>query len=383
MPVTPVLYVIDSLDVAGTERQLSLTLEHLNRDAFAPSVLGLFRRGPYADAIEALGIPVAIAGATPGAFRENARIVEEAAREHSAQIIHPMLFESHIAGQFAARRLGVLGVTHLVNEYGSPFRAQVEALPRWKVAAAAQLERYAARRSRARFVAVANVVADSAAPFFHVSRSSIPVVRRGFLFDELERAAAGGLAAPAWSASAEPTLLAVGRLMSQKGQRYLVEAMPEVLAAFPNAQLLIAGEGPLRAELIASAAVGGISEHIVFPGVRHDVPALIDQADVFVFPSLWEGAAGALVEALGLGAVVVASDIPAHRELTQGSELVQPADAAALAGGIIEALRDLPARTNMAVAAAGAIRAAHDIVQNTRLLEATYTRFLAEFRATS
>jgi glycosyltransferase involved in cell wall biosynthesis len=374
-----VLYVIDSLEVAGTERQLALTLEHLDREAFSPSVLALFRRGPHADVIEQLGVPVTVAEARPGHYRVNTKVVAEAAGAHDAKIVHAMLFESHIAGQLAAKRLGVLGVTHLVNEYDSTLRAaEGDSPPRMKALAARTLERYAGRRRGARFIAVAGVVADSGARFFRVPRADIPLVRRGFRFEVLEAAAEREPTAPAWAESAQPKLLAVGRLTPQKGHRYLAGALPRIVAEYPNAQVVIAGDGPLREELVSIVASNGMQDRLVLAGVRDDVPALMRAADVFVFPSLWEGAAGALVEALALARPVVASDIPAHRELVADTDsLVTARDSEALATGVLQALADLDGRQTAAARAAPGVRDAHDIVRNTRLLEDTYREFLA------
>lgn len=380
MPPTPVLYVIDSLDVAGTERQLCLTLEHLDRDEIDPAVVALFRRGHYADVIEGLGIPVAFAEGTPGRYRGNTAKVANAAGRHRAAIIHGMLFESEIAGQLAAKKLGSFGITHLVNEYGSPHRArEPESRSRLKATAAGVIERFAHRHRRARFIAVADVVARSGARFFRVPPETIPVVRRGFDFDALRAGAVAGLEAPAWSEWANPKLLAVGRLTPQKGHRYLVDALPAVLQRFPKAQVLIAGDGPLREELATAASTGGVEDHLVLAGVRHDVPALLKAADMFVFPSLWEGAAGALAEALGMAAPVVVSDIPAHRELVhEAACFVTPRNAAALAEGLSRAIDDIDNRRAAAAGSAQVTRSEHDIEANTRLMEKAYREFLLD-----
>ena len=81
-----------------------------------------------------------------------------------------------------------------------------------------------------------------------------------------------------------PVLLTVGRLVPQKGQRYLIEAMPEVLRAHPHAQLLIVGMGFLEQKLRAQVDALGLRSSVRFLGRREDVPALMGAADIFVFP---------------------------------------------------------------------------------------------------
>ena len=73
-------------------------------------------------------------------------------------------------------------------------------------------------------------------------------------------------------------LLSVGRLRYQKGHDILLRAMPRVLEKFPNAVLLIAGEGVLRQELQAEAVHLDISERVKFLGVRDDIPVLMSLA---------------------------------------------------------------------------------------------------------
>jgi glycosyltransferase involved in cell wall biosynthesis len=380
MPAVPVLYVLNSLGFGGTERQLVLTLRALDREAFPPAVAVLFKGGPHEDELRSLGIPITVLHARRRGVLGAARSVARLAREHGAAIIHTALFESNVAGRLAARRVGGLAVSHLVNEYESPLRAG-EPEPRTRLAAAAvkAIERWTARRARSRFVAVAEVVAESAASYFGVDRRSIPVVRRGFTFDELEAAAARPVEAPAWAEWAETRLLAVGRLNPQKGHRYLARAVSHLVEAIPKAQVAIAGDGALRAEIAAIARETGQEEHLRLVGARADVPALIRAADAFVFPSLWEGAAGAFVEAAALGTPIVASDIPALREMLPPDLVtyVRPGDPAALAEGVVRTVADLPAARDRAVRAADLIRAEHDIDANTMRLESCYRTFLA------
>jgi glycosyltransferase involved in cell wall biosynthesis len=375
----PVLYVLNTLGYGGTERQLVLTLEALDRNAFSPSVLALFKGGPYEQELRELGIPTAVLGVKKRALLSSARAVEDAARRHGARIIHGSLFESNVASRLAARRVGAIPVTHLVNELAPLHRkGEPEERTRLKARGAELIDRVTSRWSGTRFVAVAEVVADSAARFYRVPRASIPVVRRGFDFRALDEAAGKPVQESPWSEWADPRLLAVGRLSPQKGHRYLVRALPRIVERFPKAQAVVVGNGPLGGELETIARRSGADDSLLLAGTRRDVPALIRQADVFVFPSLWEGAAGALVEAVTLGTPVVASDIAANREIADRDlvTFVRPKDPRALSEAIAEVVGDLEGVRVRASRAAVAARAAHDIAANTRTLEACYRRFL-------
>ena len=86
----------------------------------------------------------------------------------------------------------------------------------------------------------------------------------------------------------------------------------------------------------------GLAEAVELLGQWPDVPGLLQAADVFAFPSIYEGMPGALIEAMALGVPVVASDIPPVREVLGPDEgvLVPGGDPEALAEGLVGLLQD-------------------------------------------
>jgi glycosyltransferase involved in cell wall biosynthesis len=137
-----------------------------------------------------------------------------------------------------------------------------------------------------------------------------------------------------------PVVLAVGRLAAQKGFALLLDAAVCWRDAHPEPLLVIVGEGPLEAELRGRAAALGLA--VRFAGHRRDVPALLAAADVFVLPSVWEGQALILQEALRAGVPIVATRVGGNPELA-GEEavvLVPPGDAARFAAAVRAVLGD-------------------------------------------
>lgn len=104
-----------------------------------------------------------------------------------------------------------------------------------------------------------------------------------------------------------PVLLAVGRLVPQKDFATLLAA----LAHIPRGRLIVLGEGPGRAALTAQIASAGLAGRVDLTGHVPDVLPWLARADLFVMSSRWEGFPLALVEAMGCGAPVVATDCPA------------------------------------------------------------------------
>jgi glycosyltransferase involved in cell wall biosynthesis len=152
-------------------------------------------------------------------------------------------------------------------------------------------------------------------------------------------------------------VLAVGRLAAQKGFGLLLDAAARWDDIRPAPLLVIAGQGPLAAELQARAASLGLT--VRFAGHRGDVPSLLAAADVFVLPSVWEGQALILQEALRAGAPVVATRVGGNPELTgeDAAILVPPGDARRLAEAVRAVLGDPALAARLREAAAVRARA--------------------------
>jgi glycosyltransferase involved in cell wall biosynthesis len=141
-----------------------------------------------------------------------------------------------------------------------------------------------------------------------------------------------------------PVLLNVKRLHPLAGQRFLVEAMPDVVSRHPGAKLLIAGEGEARAELeerIATLGLGGVVRLLGLVDNR-ELPRYYHAADLFVLPSRLEAFPTVAAEALASGLRVVSADHPGGLELKElfpaDVDLVPREQAAPLARAIVEAL---------------------------------------------
>ncbi len=161
------------------------------------------------------------------------------------------------------------------------------------------------------------------------------------------------LSLPGDPAPGRPLVLAAGRLAAQKGFGTLLEAAALWRDIQPEPLLVIAGEGPLAADLKGQAARLGLDA--MFPGHRDDVPALLAAASVFVLPSVWEGQPLILQQALRAGVPVVATRVGGTPALTgeDAALLVPPGDARRLADGVRAVLTDEVLAARLRKAAAG------------------------------
>ena len=125
----------------------------------------------------------------------------------------------------------------------------------------------------------------------------------------------------------------VARLHPEKNVPGLVRAFSLLAAARPRAHLLIAGDGPVRAARRALAEDAGLQSRVHLLGERSDVGRILAALDVFVLASEREGLPLAVLEAMGAGLPVVATDGVTGR-------LVRPGDAEALASSVADLLSD-------------------------------------------
>lgn len=143
----------------------------------------------------------------------------------------------------------------------------------------------------------------------------------------------------------QPVLLCIANLNPGKGHTFLLQAMPRILKRHPRALLALCGAGPTEWKLMRQAVRRGIDESILWLGHRHDIPDLIQAADVFAMPSLNEGLCSTLIDAMFAGVPIVSTSAGGIPELLQRSDdtephaiMVEPANSGALAGAIIEQL---------------------------------------------
>ncbi len=152
-----------------------------------------------------------------------------------------------------------------------------------------------------------------------------------------------------------PVLVAVGRLIRQKGFDLLLQALSRCEGAGRKARLVIVGEGPERRALAALAHELGVAERVLMAGFVADPAAWYAHGDVFVLSSRWEGFGHVMVEAMACGLPVVAFDCPyGPVDILGGGEggiLVAPHDVGALAATLDQILGDADRRARLAAAA--------------------------------
>lgn len=176
---------------------------------------------------------------------------------------------------------------------------------------------------------------------------SIPNARRSERFEALDRHAAGRALRAEIGVGPDVGLLGmVGYLVEVKQPTHAVAVLAEVRAAGVDAHLVLAGSGPLEADVRRAAASAGVGSHVTLLGHRDDVEQVLAGIDVLVLTSRFEGVPGVLVEAAMAGCPVVTYPVGAVDEVVVDGEtgvIAAEADPGSVALAVRELLAD-PAR---------------------------------------
>jgi len=155
------------------------------------------------------------------------------------------------------------------------------------------------------------------------------------------------------SSDAAPCLLTIARLALQKGLDLLLEAATLIKQRGIDFTWLVAGDGPLKAQLNQQIAAADLPVKLL--GRREDIGALLSQADVVVQTSYWEGQPLTLREAMQAGRAIVATDVGGSAYTLAGcGQLVEP-QAGPLADAVVAIISDPKRRETLEAASRAAV----------------------------
>lgn len=359
-----VVHFIESLGSGGAERALYNVLKHLDPTRIRSTVVAFKDEGSFwVEPIRRLGIEVHSLGCSryrqiPSAVFRFRRFLHA----HRPDLVHTQLLPANIAGRIGAQLVGIPSVSsiqsidYLPELWKTPWLKCLRVFTRG-------LDGLTARLNTKRLIAISGAVRNSAAKNLRFPLQRIETIHNGIDFEDLDVPPGSPQLRQELGLPADSLLLMnVGRLVPQKGLDVLIQALPSILEKFPTAHFVSIGStanSDCFQRLQRDAVTHGVTSHVHFLGERRDIPQMLRQADLFVFPSIVEGLGVALIEAMALGCACVASDIEALAEVvTPGVDgwLVPARTPLALAERVTEALGDPAARARVGRAAANGVR---------------------------
>lgn len=301
-----VLRVITWMPVGGIERRILAVLPRLDPEKFRPRLVCIRERGVLADELEKAGVPVEVCPLRSRLSPLGIRRLAALMRRWKIDIVHAHMYRSSVPATIAARLAKVPVVI-----------AQVHNMATWETARQRRLDRFLCRW-RSAVVAVSESVRQDIIENLSLAPEKVRVVYNGI---EIERFDDPSLREPARAALGlgpkDVAIIYHGRLVAQKNPEALVKIACEIGRRHRDVVVLVAGDGPRRADLERLAAEKGATKHIRFLGRREDIPALLQASDIYALPSLKEGFSNALLEAMAAGLPVVATDVGGNAEAVE------------------------------------------------------------------
>jgi glycosyltransferase involved in cell wall biosynthesis len=357
-----VLHLVPTMGGGGAERQLTYVVRAQVAAGWDVHV-GLIAEGPLYGDLQAAGATIHRLRSAGNYDPRLVARVYSLIRKVRPDVVHTRILQMDVVGGIAAtlRRVPwILSERCSSAPYGSGGKDRL-------------------RNFVARFASAVEANTRFGAEYWKTILPAIPrrVIPNAVPVEEMERV----IRADPRAFDVEPgtaVVLFAGRFDEQKNVLRLIDALAPVLRD-RSAVAILCGRGPLEDAAQRRAAERGIEQQVRFPGFVADLWPLMKAADVFVFPSMFEGQPNSVLEAAACRCPLVLSDIPEHRELFDDASALfaDAASADSIAAALVRALDDPAASRQRAEAAHEAV-SRYSIAHTSSLLESLYREVVAQ-----
>ncbi|MBW2594462.1 MAG: glycosyltransferase family 4 protein [Deltaproteobacteria bacterium] len=338
-----ILFVIDGLEFGGGERTFLQLIQGLPCERYAIHV-ATSPEGDFFKILTGMGIDVVPLDLRKRVSVNNIKKLSGIIRKRKIDIVHSQGGRSDFYARIAARRLKPK--IKIVNTVAMPVKGyDVSALRK----GAYRFFDWVSERYADRFIVVSEVLKETLLNSYRIPPDKVIKIYNGIELNEYRpngkevRSQKSEVRREFGLSKDAPVIGAIGRMVWQKGFEYLIECIPEIVRTYPDAKILIVGDGPLRERLGALSEELGVRDNVIFAGFRSDIKEILSAVDLLVVPSLLEGFPMVTLEAMAMAKPIVATNIDGITEqITDGIDgiLVSPRDPSTLAKAVIRVLND-------------------------------------------
>jgi len=332
-----VFFLVDSLNVGGTETQAVELARRLDPDDYEVTLGCLRARGPLMERLQ--NSPVSVREFHPKGGVDSPRGLYQLLRlavflrRGKFDVVHTHDLWSNLLGVPAARLAGVPAIVSSRRDL-------------------AHFDWYQSKRRvwLRRIQNLSNVVLANAHPIRQAliaedrfAPAKVRVIHNGIDVDRFSKAAPDRAQVLPVTAHGKLIVL-VGNMHSDvKGHPLLISAAPAIIREFPDTRFVLAGDGEQRQQFEHEVNALGLAHSFLFLGRRNDIAEILACCDLAVLPSKAEGLPNAVLEYMAAGLPVVASNVGGNLEIIRDGVtglLVPPQDAPALGDALLRLLRD-------------------------------------------
>lgn len=369
-----VLFIIDTLHGYGAERSIVEIAK--NFTSITPIFVSVYEDGILSPELEACGIKLySLKINKKNGFNYAVNKIEDIYNKEKPEIVHATLYKSEIIARKLKMKIPeIILIGSLINNVYAPGRySGINIFQKLKLAYYHFVDRSLAKNVDY-FISNSNSIKKIYQKALNIPQNRVMVIHRGrdprqFSFIDKKIEPDSGL-------RSENFLLNIGRLIPSKGQKDIIEVMPDILKKYPKTTLKIAGHGSMLNELEEQIKKYNLEQEISILGEVNEVLTLLSEASLFIFPSYSEGLSGALIEAMMSGCTIIVSDIPENLECVgeDGAYIYSSGNLTELKEKIIYAIEHPEESFSKAQAAKERAMQKFDILRISKQYEEFYTK---------
>lgn len=294
-----VLHVLSSADIAGGERYVMDLIR--SADASFAHLVVLPYPGPFRHILSDINCSYCVVHMTRKFSARSVLSLVRCIKTNSIDIVHTHGYRANFYGRIACTLAGTKCVStvhvSLYDYTGTSFFARHIYMV---------VERLLSNRTDV-FMCISNAMKEDMLRL-GIDPQKIVVIQNGVDLQRFyPRAGQEHLRQELGLTTKGPVVGTVGRMVTEKGQVHLVEALRHLKNEWKELKCLLVGEGPLLPQLKKMALDAGVANMCIFPGIRKDIEFIYPLLDIFVLPSLREPFGLALLEAMACGVPVIAT----------------------------------------------------------------------------
>lgn len=365
-----VLHLVEDLKIGGLENVIASIVTGLDRDRYDAEVWCLVRGGQIADELIDMGVSVKILGMR--SYYNPLRIIalSRLMREKGVEILHTHGYFASTFGRLAAILARVpIVITHVHSTYYGYSKRNL------------LIERFLSFFTD-KIVCVSMAVQKFVLEVEGINEEKTLVIYNGVEEPNTYETEMNVNRKSFGISDSDIVVITVASLTPHKGHSVLINAMHILTQEHQKLKLLIVGDGPLRNDLVEYVKRLGLSQNIMFTGLRRDIYSLLRLSDIFVLPSLErEGLGIAIIEAMVCGLPLVGTrlgGIPEVIEKNVNGLLVTSGNPEELAAAIEKLISDKTVRARMGQMGRKIFEKKFTVAKMTESIESLYDELIEE-----
>lgn len=246
------------------------------------------------------------------------KIVSKILKKEHINIVHT----HHRMAAFYTRILGLYRKFTFIHTAHNTFKDK-----KW-------LTKFALNKSH--IIAVGNKVKDNLCDFYGISKTHVEVVYNGV--EPFKNSIQSVELLKKYKKQGYFLVGNIGRLSEQKGMEYFIKSLPIILKENFKIKFFIVGDGEDKQSLKKLISSLGLEKDVILLGYREDIQNIMNQLDLIVLSSLWEGLPLTPIEAFSVGKTIIATGVDGTVEIVDdgfNGVLIEPKDSMAIAKNIM------------------------------------------------